>query len=86
MGREHLGPVAVPEVCWKKLEFFCNTKSTIFMISFVGTFLCTNLSYCLRRTSRPSVWGILGYSPTTSAVTRIAHSIVSPESLSLPRK
>ena len=56
------------------------------MISSVGAFFCRNLSYCLLRTSRPSVWGILGHSPTTSAVTRITLSGTSPKSLSLSRK
>ena len=38
------------------------------------------------KTSKPSAWGILGYSPVTSAATRIVPSGTSPQSLSLSRK
>ena len=76
-GGGNLVPIAVPDICWKNLFF--NTKSAIFMISSVSASLCRNLSYCLRGNSRPSVWGILGYSPTASAVPRIALSGTSPK-------
>ena len=40
---------------------FLKTFSAVFMISsYIGTFLCRNLQHCFRRTSRPSIWDILG--------------------------
>ena len=59
---------------------FYKTFSAIFMIASVGTFLCRNLTYCLQRTSKPSIWDILGQIPTISVVTRIAPTVFSPKS------
>ena len=59
---------------------FLKTFPAFFMISSVGTFLCRNLQYCLRTTSRPSIWEILGKIPTISVVTRIAPTVFSPKS------
>ena len=59
---------------------FLKTIFAIFMISSVGIFLCRNLPYCLRRTSRPSIWDILGQIPTISVVARIAPTVFSPKS------
>ena len=69
----------------KQKKLFFNTKSAFFMIPSVGNFLCRNLPYYLQRTSRPSVWGILGYNPTTSTVIGNSPPGTSPKSLSLSK-
>ena len=80
-GGANLVPIAVPETCClilllnsKKLFFSTNcailTKSSV-RIHFMWEY---SLSKASLRAVNPTSWGILGYNPTTSTVTKIALS------------
>ena len=73
----HSLTTAFPEICclvwllnYKKIFF--KTIPTFYTESSVGIFLRSPLSGASFRALGPTLWGILGYKPTTSAVTNIA--------------
>ena len=71
----HFVPISVPDSCSLTFHLIQNnyslkTISNILSISLVGTdFLSLFSSACLIL-FKPDSWGILGYKPTKSAVTR----------------
>ena len=73
----HSLTTAVPEICclvWllNYKNIFFKTIPTFYTESSVGIFLYCPLSSASFRALSPTLWGILGYKPTTSAVTNIA--------------
>ena len=94
-GGANLVPIAVPETCLILLlnskKLFFNINSAILTKSSVGIHFLSCLSKVSLRALKPASWGMLGYNPTTSAVSKIALSGIvlrflvlfmkSPESL-----
>ena len=67
-------------------KLFLRTNSAILIMSSAGMVLSINLSYWFRDIFKLSSWGILGYNPTTSAVTRINHLEILPIAVNSSRK
>ena len=82
-GGANLVPIAVLEICcliyplYSKKLFF-RTKSAILISSLVG--MCFSvLSSTSLRAFNPASCGMLGYKPTTSAVTKLVFSVIEPK-------
>ena len=90
-GGANLVPMAVPETCCltfgsNSKKFFLSTNSAMSTKSAEGTFLSdlsSNFSYSALS---PTLCGILGYKPTTSAVTKNASSGILPRLLIFSKK
>ena len=75
-GGANLVPIAVPETCCLILllnskKLFFNTNPAILTKSSVGIHFLSCLSKASLRALKPASWGMLGYNPTTSAVTKV---------------